>query len=147
MLMDKQTLFSEAQAITATAASTNHIDLGVARNIGVGENLYLVLTVTEAFTDSGSDSTVTPSLETDEDDGFATALATIRTYDTLPALSPVGTKKIYRLDPVNDIGTYKQFLRLKYTVAGGNLSTGKITAGLVVGVEAIKDYPTNFNVT
>ena len=146
MLMDKQTLFSEEQAITASAASANYIDLGVARNIGVGEDLYLVLTVTEEFDDTGDDSTITPVLQTDDNSAFSSAVA-VRTYDTLAANSPVGTKKIYRLDPVNDAGTYEQYLRLYYTVAGGDLSAGKITAGLVCGVEAIKDYPTNFNVT
>ena len=65
MIMDAQLLFSDAQAITAAAGSTNTIDLGAVRDIGTGENLYLVVTVDVAFTDGSSNSTLTVALEGD----------------------------------------------------------------------------------
>ena len=58
MLIDKQNQFSDAQAVTSTGstASTNIVDLGVARDIGgaVTEQLMLLCQVVTAFT-SGDD--------------------------------------------------------------------------------------------
>ena len=53
MYQDALLTFSSAQAVTATAASTSHVDLGQVRNIGVGENLYVVCVCTVAMTDAG----------------------------------------------------------------------------------------------
>lgn len=146
MLIDKQTEFSSAQAITASAASTNYIDLNSVRNIGAGEPMYLVLHVTTAFTDASSDSTVTPSLETDSDSGFATALATIRTYDVFAALTAANTIRKYRLEPVTDAGPYKRYIRMYYTVANGNLSTGAISAFLLQDVQAWTAYAAGYTI-
>ena len=54
MLTDALLQLSSAQAVTTTAVSTNTIDLGTARDIGTGEDLYAVITVDEAATASGS---------------------------------------------------------------------------------------------
>ena len=43
MILDAQNQFSSAQALTATADSTNVIDLGVAREIGVGEPMCVLI--------------------------------------------------------------------------------------------------------
>lgn len=147
MLIDKQAQFSDQQAITASAASTNYIDLGLAgRNIGVGENLYLVLVVTTAFTDVGSDSTVTPSLQTDDNTSFSSA-ATLRTFDTLAALTPVNTTRLYRLEhTVGATGAWERYIQLYYTVAGGNLTTGAISAFLTHDIQAWKAYAVGFTV-
>lgn len=146
MLLDKQTLFSDAQAITASAASDNSIDLGSVRNIGVGKELYLVFIVTTAFTDSGSDSTVTPKLETDDNSSFSSA-ATVRTFDTLAALTAAGTKRAYRLEPYNDAGIFERYIRVYYTVANGNLTTGAITAFLSLDVQAWKPYASGYSIS
>jgi hypothetical protein len=51
MWLDKQLEFSDSQAVTATAISTNVVDLNTAFNyntgvdIGTGEDVYLVLQV------------------------------------------------------------------------------------------------------
>ncbi len=145
MLLDNQTKFSDAQAITASAASDNILDLAVVRNIGAGKNLYLVLFVTTASTDSGSDSTVTPSLQADDNASFSSA-ATIRTFDTLAALTAAGTKRIYKLEPFTDAGTFERYIRLYYTVAGGNLTTGAISAYLTMDEAIWKAYPSGFTV-
>lgn len=145
MIGDLELVFSSAQAITASAASTNIIDLGplggapsanTIRDIGAGEpGLWLVITVVTAFTDAGSDSTVTPALQTDDSDAFGSA-TTLRTFDTLAALTAAGTQKIYRLEPA----AYERYLRLNYTVANGNLTTGAITAEITRDVRAYRAY-------
>lgn len=143
MYVDAQNLFSDAQAITAAAASTNLIDFGSARNIGVGRELYLVAIVDVAFTDGGSDSTVTLTIETDDNSGFGSA-ATVQTVGTFVALSAAGSRLVARLTP-ND--TWEQYVRVYYTVANGNLTTGSITAFLALDLQAFKAYPIGYTVS
>ena len=45
MLIDSRLEFSDAQAVTTTADSTNVIDLEVERQIGKGQPLFLVVLV------------------------------------------------------------------------------------------------------
>lgn len=135
MFVDSQLLFSDAQAVTAAAGSTNTIDFGAVRDIGVGEPLYVVVVCDVAMTDSGSDSTLAVALETDSTTTF-TPDAT-RTLFTFSALSAVGTTKIARLGP-DDINL--QYARLKYTPAGGDLSTGSFTAFITHDIQKYVSY-------
>lgn len=145
MLIDRQNQFSNAQALTATAASTDYIDLGAVRNIGAGESLYLVLHITTAFTDSGSDSTMTPSLETDDNTSFS-SVATLRTYDVFAALTAINTIRKYRLEPVTDAGSYERYLQMRYTIANGNLTTGAVSAFLLEDVQAWRAYAAGYTI-
>lgn len=145
MLIDVQNEFSNAQSVTASVASTNVIDLSqTGRNIGNGtaNDLLILFTVTTAFV--GAAGTITPSLQTDDSVGFGAAV-TIRTYDTIPTLSPIGTKRVYELDPFNDAGLFKRYIRIFYTVAG-TLSTSGISAQVVNGAQIWKAYPVGFTV-
>lgn len=69
MITDKLLMFSEAQAVTDTAASTDVIDLGPIdgnrRDIGVGYPLEFWALVNEAATASG-EATVNIQLQTSE---------------------------------------------------------------------------------
>ena len=57
MITDQLLRLSDAQGpITATAVSTNTVDLQVARDIGEGRELYVVFTVTTAFTGAAGNS-------------------------------------------------------------------------------------------
>ena len=71
MYVDAHNLFSDSQAVTATAVSENLIDFGSARDIGVGRELYLLIVVTVVMTDASSDSTVAVTIETDDNEGFS----------------------------------------------------------------------------
>lgn len=58
MFIDSQLLLSDAQALTATAVSTNTIDTGLATNeIGAGEAMALVFTVDVAADTASADET------------------------------------------------------------------------------------------
>ncbi len=146
MLIDRQNMFSDSQAITATAASTDTIDLDKAGlRIGVGIPLYIVFVVTETFADSGSDSTVTPALQADDNEAFSSA-TTIRTYDTFAALSAVNTTRVYALDP-QPLNNFERYLRVNYTVANGNLTAGKITAFLAMQAQLNALYPAGWTIS
>lgn len=128
--------FCKDQAVTATAASADTIDLKKSRHLGTGMPLYLVVVCTEDMTDSGDDSTVTPSLEVDDNSGFSSA-ATPLTLGAFAALSKAGTVKYGVIPPDVDI---EQYARVKFTVANGNLSTGKFTAFLTPNIHSWKAY-------
>ena len=132
-ITDALLLFSDAQAITAAAGSTNTVDLSNAsRDLGTGENLYVVVTVDVAFTDSGSDSTLTVALEGDSTTSFTPDGTD--TLFTIPALAAAGATYIARLDPGMASLAY-QYIRLKYTPNNGNLTTGTVTATLCHDVQ------------
>lgn len=145
MLVDQQNVFSDQQAITATAVSTNAFDLGVVRNIGSGEELYLVFLVTQAFTSGGGTETVTASLQTDTTSAFGSPV-TIRTFDTLAAATPINTTRIYLLEPFTPAGLFKRWIRLNYTVANGPLTAGKITAFLAHDPSVWTPYAVGYTV-
>lgn len=135
MLVDAQLLFSDAQAITAAAASTNIIDVAAARDLGTGQDLYVVVCVDVAFTDGSSDSTLAVALECDSTDSFTPD--STRTLFTFPALSAVGDKKIAKLGP-GDLNY--RYARLYYTPANGNLTTGSVTAFITHNVDSYTSY-------
>lgn len=145
MLLDKQLMFSEDQAITAAADSTNVIDLSSVRDVGRGEELYIALTVTETFADSGSDSTLTVELQTD-DNAAMSSEAIVQSLVTLAALTAAGTQLFFRL-PNEALVAYQRYLALKFTPNNGNLSAGKITAGIVKSIQKSVAYPSGFSIS
>lgn len=139
MIMDRTLLFSDGQAITATAASTNLVDLGATgtifgysaaqvRDIGLGQEVELFVGVTQTFNNL---TTLTISVETDDNAAFASA----NTVYTSPAyvLTDLAVGKRYLLPDAIPAGTNERYVRLKYTVAGTAPTLGKITAGVVAG--------------
>lgn len=136
MIFDKTNLFSDAQAITATAGSTNTIDLGpigtgMARDIGKGEPIPLLIQVVEVFDSSADDETLTVAVEED-----STETITPDKTTTIAVISNANLKTLGYRVPVQFVpdGIRYRYIRLKYTVTGsGNFTAGKITAGIVMG--------------
>ena len=137
MLMDRTGLFSDGQAITATAASTNLIDLGangtifgysspMVRDVGLGEPIPLSVTVTQSFNTLTS---LTISVQTDDNAGFASATTVWTSPAYTLAQLAVGAK--YLLPDAIPAGVNERYVRLMYTVGGSNPTLGKITAGVV----------------
>jgi hypothetical protein len=136
MFIDSQLLFSDAQAVTATAASTNSVDLGAVRNIGVGEELFVMVSVDVALTDSGSDSSVAVSLEGDSTTTFTPDAS--QALFTIPALAAAGAVYYARINP--DFAANYRYLQLKFTPANGNLTTGSFTAAIVKNIQSAQAY-------
>lgn len=143
MIMDIQNTYSDAQALTAAAASTNLIDHGAVRAMGTGENLYIVLTVDTALTDTGSNSTVTVDLQTDDNASFSSN-ATSQTLFTIAAIAAAGTKYIAR---VNVGAMNERYSRLYYTMNNGDLSAGAVTAEIVHDVDAYTSYAKGYTIS
>lgn len=136
MYIDAHNLFDDAAAHLTTEASTNLIDLGAIRNMGVGEDIYFVIQVDTAFTDASSNSTMAITLETDDNASFSSA-TTAQTIGTFAALTAAGTRLVAKLQPdaINE-----RYLRVKYTVANGDLTTGAFTAFLTNNIQAYTSY-------
>lgn len=134
MIFDKTTLLSDQQAITASAVSTNVINLGpvaasIIRDIGKGKPIPLLIQITEQFAAAGA-GTLTVSLEVDDNEAFASA----KTVWTSPAIAKATLKPGYVIVPEYiPRGTDELYLRLNYTVATGPMTAGKIVAGVTAG--------------
>lgn len=137
MIFDLQTLFSNAQAITATAGSTNTIDLGpiatgITRDIGKGTKIPLLVQVVETFDTAAEDGTLTIALELDSTDTFTPDKSIdLGTFTEAELVAGFQIPFDYVPNGVN-----YRYCRLKYTVGGaGNFTAGKITAGITMGVQ------------
>jgi hypothetical protein len=121
MLLDKECLLSDAQAITVTANSTNVYDCRVDdADVGLGEELWVEFVVTEAFTAAGA-ATLTVSIETSNDNSSYTAVGTTAAIGK--ATLVVGYRFSLAVPPAGD-----QYYRAVYTVATGPMTAGKLTA-------------------
>jgi hypothetical protein len=135
MILSAQQMFSNAQAITATAISTNVIDLGVRAtpygaaaavngDIGKGNSIPLLVQVTEAFDNL-------TSLKVAVETGDTTSLGTELLSQTVLLADLVAGWQFNDNDvPQGAVGRY---LGMRYTVSGTGPSAGKITAGISMG--------------
>jgi len=136
MIFDNTLLFSSGQAITASAASTNSIDLGatgtpvggsaLTRDIGAGEEIEISVLVTEVFATLTS---LTVTIETDDNSSFSSATTRYSSGAIAAATLVAGYQ--FKVPAHFPLGTNERYVRLYYTVAGSNATTGKITAGVV----------------
>lgn len=140
MIFDNQALFSKAQAITATAASTNAIDLGLngavygqsaamAKDVGKGNPIPFLVQVVETFNNLTS---LRIQIELDSTETF-TPDKTIDLGTFLAADLVAGFQVPFDILPK---GLSMRFAQLKYTVTGTAPTTGKITAGVVAAVQS-----------
>lgn len=130
MLIDTLNEFSDSQAVTASAASTNVIDLGAARNQAIGEELYLHIKCVEDATAAGA-ATVTFALQVDDNASFSSA-STIYTTAAIGKATLVDGYEVVRVRVPK--GT-ERYMRVYYTVATGPLTAGKFDAFLSPSVD------------
>lgn len=126
MIIDNQLVLSDAQALTASAASTNVLDLKASGLYGNGEQLALVVWVDVATDGTTGDETYTIKLQSDDADTFGSATDLTPAY-TLARSSAAGTKVIVPL-PAN--AATERYLRAYYTL-GGTTPTATLTAAIM----------------
>lgn len=138
MILDLQSLFSDDQAITVSAASTNIIDLGatgtpplsstaLTRDIGPGMPIDILIQVTVAH--GGTSPLLDIDLEMDTVAAFSSA--TIVASAVQLSGAAVGDRASIRWIPD---GTSERFIRLAYTAAGTS-PTITVTAGIALGIQ------------
>jgi len=131
MRLDSQAIFSNEQAITATAASTNVVELsktnGKFSEVAYGKPIPLLIQVVEDFATLTS---LTVAVQTDDNAAFSSA-TTLASATLAVAALKAGAKFPIKEIPAGNEG----FVRLYYTVTGSNATAGKITAGIVDAVD------------
>lgn len=122
-----ETLFSNAQAVTATGASTNviHTAFGKLKEISFGTPLPLLIQVVEAFKGCNS---VKVAVQTSATEDFADVVTLAETAAIPVAELVAGYKFPINFMPKGNLG----YTRLHYTV-DGTATAGKIDAGVVAG--------------
>lgn len=128
MILDHQNLFSNDQAITTSAASTNIIDLGnddsKVQALNEKGEIEILIQVTTAFVGGTS---IAVAVQADDDSAFGSAETLYTSAAIASADLVAGYKfKIRALPEIN-----KQYIRLYYTVVG-TFTAGNILAGLVL---------------
>ncbi|GAB0504963.1 hypothetical protein KU15F69_18680 [Escherichia coli] len=137
MITDKLLMFSEAQAVTASAASTDVIDLvpidGTRRDIGVGYPLEFWATVNTTATAAGA-ATLNVQLQTSPDNSTWT---TIYDSGTLALAALAAGKRLFSTKVPAGV---QRYLRVNYVVATGPLTAGAFTAGINLDVDNNTPY-------
>jgi hypothetical protein len=136
MILDSQALFSDDQAITATAISTNVLDLGVpgtprkgnalVRDVGPGNPLTLLCQVTETF-----DACTSIAITVEVSAAAALTSSKVLSSQTILLADLVRGKQLNIQAIPNDADL--RYLGIRYTVAGSAPTVGKFTAGISAG--------------
>ncbi len=143
MLLDKQNEFSDSQAVTVTAISTNVIDTlpagvvqpNTTQNLGGFAGMFLVIQIDTTFTGGTS---MAMTLESDSTANLATSPTVhLSTGVILEAALLAGTNLIYPLP----VGAYEKYLGVRYTVVGTH-GAGAISAFLTRDVQNWRPYAT-----
>lgn len=108
MILDKLLQVSTAQVVTATARSTDVIDLKQDRDIGIGDPVFLVVNVTAV---SGTSPTLQVAMHTDDNSGFSSAATLVSSAVFSPPT--VGQMIVLPMPRTNE-----RYLSAHYTAGG-----------------------------
>ena len=145
-IRDGQDTFSDSQALTAAAASTNYKNHQAVRNMGIGNELYIQTTIEVALTDAGSNSTVTVDLQRDDNTSFSSA-TTVATLYTIAAVAAAGTTYEARVPIDTSLPAGEWYYRIYYTMNNGDLSTGTVTTAIMANIRKYVAYAKNYVVS
>lgn len=140
MIFSAAEMFSNAQAVTATAASTNVLDTGATgtvlyaaaalrRDMGKGTTVPLAIRVVQSFNNLTS---LIITYEVADDAAFSTNKTTVFTSPTY-ALADLASGARHLLPDAIPVTADRRYHRLLYTIAGTAPTLGQITAGIVAG--------------
>lgn len=138
------TVGQDLSQVVGTYNSESIVDLGTARDIGEGEPLYIVFTVTEAFVGAGATVAINCVVSA------ATALTTPTTVGSIAATAvaslTLGTQFVVRINPlVASLGL--RYLGVIYTIATATTTAGAMTAYVVKDFQdGKKFYASGFTV-
>ncbi|WP_445505013.1 Bbp16 family capsid cement protein [Microvirga sp. G4-2] len=126
MILDKQLEFSNAQAITVTAPSTNVVDLGPKNGRGMSGSGHLPIefTVGTTFAAAGA-ATLTIQIRTSDSADMSGATVIEQSQDIAVADLAAGKDVAYY--PTLPVNT-KRYVDINYVVATGPFTAGTISA-------------------
>jgi len=150
MITDALLRLSDGQAVTGTnttVKATNVVDLGVARDVGEGRELYVVFSVTKDFAGLTS---LAFQIVIDSNENMTTAPVVIAATDAIVRADLNADGKYALRIPPDIYGTGKQFLSAKYVIVGtesAGVTAGEVTTDIVLDVQdGLKFYASGFTV-
>jgi hypothetical protein len=149
MILDKRNEFCDAVALNTGAAGTyllgDQIDLGVARDMGNGEPMYLVITVDTLPTSAASTATAQFTLASDDSASISTSTSTVHLLTKAFAISEMaaGTVLAAIALPMEGVA-YERYLGILQTTGTQAFTGGKINAFLTHDVAKWKSYDAPF---
>jgi len=138
-ILDKYLQYSDKQAVTATAVSTNVVDAGatknpaIGRDLGAGTPLYLFLSISQSFAAAGA-ATLQATLQDSADNVTFADVASIGPLSI--AQLTAGTSKWVGF-PIPT----RRYTRVNYTVGTGPFTAGIVSAHVVDGANFNFNYP------
>jgi hypothetical protein len=149
MLTDALLQLSSAQAVTASAVSTNTIDLSQNRDLGPGTDLYAVFTVDVAATAAGA-ATVNFQIISSAAANLSSPTILVQTDAIAKTELTLGRRPIYLEIPASILAAQpigQRYLGVQYTVATGPLTAGSFSCAITDSkVDVGKNYPSGFTV-
>ena len=128
MFVDYENQFSDAQAVTASAASTNVVDMLKKKRGAGAKPLKIQCSVQTQLASAGGTATLTVSVQSANVEAFGTKTTHFSTAAIAEASLVAGYD--FNLPPLpDDIGRY---VRLYFTVANENFTSGNIDGALVL---------------
>jgi len=124
--IDKQAILSEDQAVTASAASTNVIDLGAVDSKIMANPDYNIKIVVQVTVDFAALTSLAIALQCDTTAAFGSATS-LESQSVVLANLTAGKQYTFHV-PRNT----ERFLRMYYTVTGDDATAGKLHAAVVI---------------
>ncbi len=121
-MIDAQGRLSNAQALTATAVSTNYYDFGAAVDAGIGNAIPINCSVGAALTVL---THLSIAIETDDNTSFTSP---VKLFETSVALAGLGAGAQIKLPAIK--GGCERYVQARYTVGGSNPTSGTINLSL-----------------
>ena len=145
MIIDSQNMFENSQALTTSRNSTNVIDLSVARDIGVGTDIFVNAVMTEAAAAAGAATLQVALVAADTADLATNPIVLMQTDAIGKANLTPGVRLLGTSVPISRAAG-KRYLGLVFTIGTGPLTAGKLHAGLSLDLQANIAYPSGLNV-
>lgn len=147
MITDAYAQLSAAQAVTASAVSTNTIDLLQARDLGPGEDVNIAFSVDTTATAAGA-ATVNFQIISSAAANLGTPTILVQTDAIGKATLVAGFRFGLRVPRTQIAALGQRYLGVQYTVATGPLTAGAFSATVVLDyADNTKSYPSGFTVS
>lgn len=131
------TVGQDLSQVVGTYNSESIVDLGTARDIGEGEPLYIVFTVTEAFV--GATATVAMNCVVSAAAALTTPTSVGSIAATAVASLTLGAQFVVRINPlVASLGL--RYLGVIYSIATATTTAGTMTAHVVTDFQDGKKF-------
>lgn len=148
MMLDAQLQLSSAQAVTASAVSTNTIDLSQNRDLASGDTLVALFTVDSTVTAAGA-ATVNFQIVSSASGNLSspTILAQsgpIPKADLTAGRAPFSVGLAQNASLAISLG--QRYIGVQYTVGTGPLTAGSFTCCLTTDTNIPKIYPSGYTV-